>query len=163
MTAVVDTPNTGLEQLRSRARELIPMLREPAAECERLRHVPDDVVREFRKAGFFRILQPARFGGLELDYGLAQLAMSELGRGCGSSSWVQAVVASHGWLLGRFPIEAQEAVWGEDPDATMSTASSTMDGQIEEMPGGFILDGHVGLSWDLGAGSYARQTLGLTR
>ncbi|MGH2364419.1 MAG: acyl-CoA dehydrogenase family protein, partial [Chloroflexota bacterium] len=103
---------TDLTQLRQRVRELVPMLRERAAECEQLRRVPEDVVSRFRKAGFFRILQPARFGGLELDYGLTQLAMSELGRGCGSSSWVQAVVASHGWLLGRFPIEAQEAVWG---------------------------------------------------
>jgi 3-hydroxy-9,10-secoandrosta-1,3,5(10)-triene-9,17-dione monooxygenase len=129
------------------------MLRERAAECEQLRRVPDDVVRDFRKAGFFRILEPARFGGLELDYGLAQIAMSELGRGCGSSSWVQAVVASHGWLLGRFPIEAQEAVWGEDPDATMSTASSTADGQIQEAPGGFILDGQ----WSFSSGIDACQ------
>ena len=142
-----------LSQLRQGARELVPRLRERAAECEQLRHVPDDVVREFRKARFFRILQPARFGGLELDYGLAQIAMSELGRGCGSSSWVQAVVASHGWLLGRFPLEAQEAVWGEDPDATMSTASRTADGQIQEVPGGFILDGH----WSFSSGIDACQ------
>ncbi|NBP74143.1 MAG: hypothetical protein EBU57_13535, partial [Alphaproteobacteria bacterium] len=40
---------------------------------------------DFRDAGFYRALQPARYGGIELDYGAQTAFARELGRGCASS------------------------------------------------------------------------------
>ena len=48
-------------------RDLLPTLRERADETERLRQVPDASVKELEQAGFFRMLQPKRFDGLEAD------------------------------------------------------------------------------------------------
>ena len=114
-----------VEELEARAEALLPRLRERAAQTEALRRVPDETIEEFCQAGFFRLFQPARYGGYELDYGPVQLALGgQLGRACGSSAWVQCVVACHAWLLGMFPRAAQDAVWADDPEALLSTAIS---------------------------------------
>ena len=47
--------------------ELLPVLRERAQETEDARVVPADSVKALTEIGFFRLLQPARFGGLEAD------------------------------------------------------------------------------------------------
>jgi hypothetical protein len=60
---------------------------------------------------------------MELDYGRVQLELcSVLGQACGSSAWVQMVVACHAWCLAMFPEEAQQAVWDEDPDTLVASA-----------------------------------------
>ena len=86
-----------IDDMVQRARALLPRLRERAAATEALGHLPAETVADFREGGFFRVLQPRRFGGLELDYGRLQLELcSTLGQACGSSAWVQMVVACHG-------------------------------------------------------------------
>ena len=73
-------------------------------------------------AGLWKIFVPKRWGGFELDYGRTQTELCNvLGRACGSSAWVQCVLACHAWCLAMFPSEAQEAVWS---DAARSTAAS---------------------------------------
>ena len=49
-------------------RDLLPSLRERADEAERLRVVPDANVKELEETGFFQLLQPAWFDGLELHH-----------------------------------------------------------------------------------------------
>ena len=48
-------------------RDLLPTFRERADEAERLRVVPEASIKELEEAGFFRLLQPHRFDGLEAD------------------------------------------------------------------------------------------------
>src|SRR6185436_5582887 len=55
------------EQLLDRAAELGPVLDRRAAKASELRRIPDETIADFREAGFFRMLQPARYGGFELD------------------------------------------------------------------------------------------------
>jgi 3-hydroxy-9,10-secoandrosta-1,3,5(10)-triene-9,17-dione monooxygenase len=51
-----------------RAESLVPALRERAAMTDELRRLPQETERELHAAGLFRIMQPRRSGGLELDY-----------------------------------------------------------------------------------------------
>src|SRR5262249_21738865 len=51
----------------ARAEALLPMLRERAAETERLRRVPQETIDAFVESGLIRGLQPMRWGGLEVD------------------------------------------------------------------------------------------------
>src|SRR5690348_6111872 len=112
-----------LEDLLERAEALVPRLRERARSAEELRRLPDETFQEFQKAGLFKVFQPARYGGFELDYGRTQVELCHvLGQGCGSSAWVQCVIACHAWALGMFPPEAQEAVWGGDEDALIASS-----------------------------------------
>ena len=125
-----------LAELCARADALVPSLRARAATAERLRRIPDETIQEFKHAGFFRVFVPKRYGGLELDYGPTQIELSSrLGRGCGSSAWVQCVVAVHAWILAMLPEVAQEAVWSSGPDTLLTTAISPLDGTIRRVEG----------------------------
>ena len=61
------SPIPSAEELVGRARDLAPVIAKRALDCERLGRLPDASFAEFRDAGFFRILQPKRFGGYEHD------------------------------------------------------------------------------------------------
>ena len=141
-TIAAGEPAATLARLAGRAHELLPVLRERAARTEQLRHLPEETVREFREAGFFRIFQPRRYGGFELDYGPAQLALGgEIGQACGSSAWVLTVVACHSWMLGMFPREAQDEVWGERPDDLLSSGVFPDRSEIVPAKGGLTVSG----------------------
>src|SRR4051812_15972974 len=103
-----------MKDVRQSAREMLPALLARVPEADKLRRVPDETIADFQRAGFFRILQPARWGGLELDPSVFFDVQSTVATACPSSAWVLGVVAVHAWQLALFPLEAQEEVWGED-------------------------------------------------
>jgi 3-hydroxy-9,10-secoandrosta-1,3,5(10)-triene-9,17-dione monooxygenase len=105
MTAPAPTP--GLPDVGERTHALVPRLRQRARTSEELRRLPDETVQDFRDAGLFRVLQPARYGGYQLDYGRIQVELcSVLSQACGSSGWVQSVIGCHAWCLGMFGPQA---------------------------------------------------------
>src|SRR3546814_7066020 len=55
------------EVLLQRARDMVPVLASRAKKAEELRMVPAETVQEMQEAGFFRVLQPKRYGGYEMD------------------------------------------------------------------------------------------------
>ncbi|MEK9662340.1 MAG: flavin-dependent monooxygenase, partial [Alphaproteobacteria bacterium] len=59
---------------------------------------------------------------------------------CGSTGWVFAVTSKYHIFLGMFPAEAQEEVWGENPDA-VAAASFTPTGVATPVVGGYRLSG----------------------
>ena len=130
----------GGEELVARARDMVPVLRARAAECEASRRVPDATIEDFRKAGFFKIVHPAKYGGYELPPTVFFDVCAEIGRGCASSAWVFGIVGIHNWQVGLFPPQAAEDVWGEDPDVLISS-SYAPTGKAERVEGGFRLSG----------------------
>ena len=131
-----------------RARDLAPSLRERATNCEQLRRVPEETLRDFADAEFYRIFQPARFGGHELEYGTQVDMAIELARGCASSAWDASVIACHSWILGMYPPEAQDDVWGEDPKALIVTSFVPVDPRITRVGEGLRVSGR----WKLASG-----------
>jgi alkylation response protein AidB-like acyl-CoA dehydrogenase len=45
---------------------MVPMLRKQALQAERDRLIAHETHKEFQDAGFYRLLQPARYGGYEM-------------------------------------------------------------------------------------------------
>lgn len=136
------------QQLRDSARAMVPALRERAAEATRLHHLPPENVQAMIDAGFFKILQPARWGGLELDamdFFDVQMTVAE---GCMSTAWVLGVVACHNWQLALFDDRAQKDVWGED-DNTLISSSYMPVGKVTHVEGGYRLSGR----WNFSSGS----------
>src|SRR5436309_3543247 len=139
-----------LDDMVARARELGPRLRERAEQTEQLRHLPSETVDEFRRAGLFKLFQPARYGGYELDYGLTQVRLAgELGPACGSSTWTLLVTACHSWIVGMFRPEVQDAVWGDDPDVLVASSFTAGSGIGKRVDGGYRLEGE----WLFSSGS----------
>ncbi len=93
-------------------RDLLPTLRERADEAERLRVVPEASIKEIEETGFFRMLQPKRYDGLESDPVDFYTAVRDVAGACGSTGWVSSVLGVHPWQVALFADEAQQAVWG---------------------------------------------------
>lgn len=126
-------------------RDLLPTLRERADETERLRVVPEASVKDLEAAGFFRMLQPRRFDGLEADPVDFYTAVREIASACGSTGWVSSVVGVHPWQVALFADEAQQAVWGEDTSTRLSS-SYAPTGKALKVEGGFQLSGRWSFS-----------------
>jgi 3-hydroxy-9,10-secoandrosta-1,3,5(10)-triene-9,17-dione monooxygenase len=136
------------EELVQRAAELVTMLRERALETEQLRHFPQETINALHAAELLRAAQPARCGGLELDSDIVFDVAAELGCGCGSAAWYYSIWASHNWLVGMFPEEAQEEYWGESPDVLSSTSFNPSRSKVSAAPGGYQVSGQ----WDFSSG-----------
>jgi len=132
----------------ARARAMLPELRARAAETEQLRRLPDDLNRAFAAAGFYKAMQPKHYGGYELRFGIQTELAAELGRACGSASWVAGIICCHAWLAGMFPKEAQDDVWGTDPDATIASSFMPVGAKVERAPGGW----RVSARWKFSSG-----------
>jgi len=135
------------KSLLASARALVPTLTKRAALAEQHRSIPAETIADFKRAGLFRVIQPKRYGGYELDPGVFFDIQMTLAEGCMSSGWVYGVVAVHNWQLGLFDPRAQEDVWAKD--SSVLIASSYMPkGQVERVDGGFRFSGR----WNFSSG-----------
>src|ERR1700691_2969677 len=116
--------------------ELLPVLRERAQESEDARQIPAESVKALAEAGFFKLLQPASYGGVEADPGTFYEGVRMIASACGSTGWVASVVGVHAWQLALFPPEAQQEVWGDDPGTRMSSAYAPT-GRAQQTEGGY--------------------------
>ncbi|WP_249133251.1 MULTISPECIES: acyl-CoA dehydrogenase family protein [unclassified Bradyrhizobium] len=126
----------------ARARALIPKLRERAARTEELRRLPPETERDLHDAGLFRIIQPKRVGGAELDYVALVDCADALGQADASVAWNFANLASHHWMLGMFDRHAQDAVWDKDANALIASSFIFPAGRARKVDGGYVLNGH---------------------
>ena len=124
------------EQLLQEARDLQPVLRERAAECKRLRRIPDATIADFQAAGFFKIMQSERYGGYAMDPQVFYAVGLELASACMSTAWVLGVVAVHNWQLALFDDQAAQDVWGEDATTLLSSSYAPV-GKVTLVDGGF--------------------------
>ncbi|MNR91386.1 Flavin-dependent monooxygenase, oxygenase subunit HsaA [compost metagenome] len=132
-------------ELIERARAMIPVLKARASRCTAERRVPTETMREMHEAGFFRILQPRRWGGYEMEPNVFFEVQKLVAEGCMSSGWVLGVVGGHPYQLALFPHQAQADVWGED-DSVLLSSSYQPVGKVERVEGGFRISGHWGFS-----------------
>jgi 3-hydroxy-9,10-secoandrosta-1,3,5(10)-triene-9,17-dione monooxygenase len=124
------------------AKALIPQLRERAARTEELRRLPPETERDLHDTGLFRVVQPRRVGGLELDYVALVDCAELLGKGDASVSWNFANLASHHWMLGMFDQRAQDLVWNKDPNALIASSFIFPAGRARKVEGGYRLRGN---------------------
>jgi len=128
-----------------RAQVLREGLAARAAKADELRRVPDETIAEFREAGFFRMLQPTRWGGLEVDPTTFFDVQMTVATACPSSAWVLGVLAVHAWQLALFPLQAQEEVWGKDA-GTLISSSYAPTGKVTRAEGGYRISGRWSFS-----------------
>jgi 3-hydroxy-9,10-secoandrosta-1,3,5(10)-triene-9,17-dione monooxygenase len=125
--------------------DLLPMLRDRAQETEDARVIPAESIKALTETGFFRLLQPARFGGLEADPLTFYTAVRMIASACGSTGWVASVIGVHAWQLALFPLAGQQDVWDSDASTRMSS-SYAPTGRAQLVPGGHQLSGRWSFS-----------------
>ena len=110
-----------------------------------------------QQAGFFRVLQPRRWGGYEMDlhtFYEIQLALAE---GDMSTAWIYGVSGVHPWFMALLDDRAAQEVWGSDT-STLICSSLMPAGKATRTEGGFRLSGR----WRYASGCDALR-LGLAR
>ncbi|HWL78466.1 acyl-CoA dehydrogenase family protein [Microbacterium sp.] len=138
------------EEILARAEAMVPRLRERAADVDRERRISDEVYRELGDAGFFHILKPKKYGGLELsEHEHAKVAMT-LARGCASTAWTFSILSSDNMAVLAYPEEVQDEIWGEDTYKTLAGNTNLNPKAVaKKVPGGYRLTG----SWGFCSGS----------
>ena len=133
--------NGAYAHMIARAKALIPRLRERASRTEELRRLPPETERELHESGLFRILQPKRVGGSELDYVALVDGADAIGQADASVAWNWANLASHHWMLAMFDKRAQDVVWSKDADALIASSFIFPAGRARKVDGGYVLRG----------------------
>lgn len=134
--------------LIARAEALAPTLAGRAEQAQAQGRIPAGTIADMQAAGFFKVLQPKRYGGYELEPQAFFDIQMALARGCMSTAWVYGVVGVHNWQLALFDERAQQDVWGKDP-ATLIASTYMPVGRVSPADGGFRLSGH----WKFSSGS----------
>ena len=127
-------------EIVKRAFDMIPMLRERAEACEKARMVPKENIQAFQEAGFFKILQPKRWGGYEMNPNVLNRVLMELARGCPSSAWNVMVLGVHPFEVGLLPTQVGDELWGEDNTKLVSSSYAPF-GTVTQVEGGYRLNG----------------------
>jgi 3-hydroxy-9,10-secoandrosta-1,3,5(10)-triene-9,17-dione monooxygenase len=130
-----------LGELVTRTRLLVPVLRQRAADTEKLRRLPDATIADLQEAELFQLFQPARYGGIEAPFRAFIDIGATLGRGDGSTSWVFNNLVVHNWMLGYWPRETQDEIWQANPRALIGSSFVFPAGRAEKTPGGYRLSG----------------------
>ncbi|WGU38372.1 acyl-CoA dehydrogenase family protein [Phenylobacterium sp. NIBR 498073] len=140
--------------LLQRARAMVPVLAARAQATEDARSVLPETIADFEAAGFFRILQPAQYGGYEMTpMEMFDVAM-ELAKGCPSSAWCMCLLAIHNWEIGLLDPQAAQDIWGRDHTVRLSSSYAPF-GTVERVEGGFRISGRWPFSSGCDHGDWA--------
>ncbi|MBZ5695783.1 MAG: acyl-CoA dehydrogenase [Acidobacteriia bacterium] len=140
----VPEPNLTPDEMIQRAIALRPRLLAEQDEAERRGVHSEAIHQEFRKAGFYRCLQPRRFGGYEFDLKTYYRIGIEIARGCPSTSWCLIVGSGHALMLGSyFGEEAQAEGFGPVGDFSAPSVAAP-SGTATPVDGGWLVKGKWG-------------------
>lgn len=127
-------------ELVARAQAMIPWLREKAEAVEHARMVPPETIQAFKDAGFFKILQPKRWGGYEMNPNVLNKVLMELARGCPSSAWNVMVLGVHPFEVGLLDSRCGDELWSVDNNVLVSSSYAPF-GTVTAVEGGYRLNG----------------------
>ena len=128
------------EEVISSAKSLAPLLRKRGQDADILRSQPKETIDAIVDSGLIRILQPEKFGGHELHINSLTEATMELAKGDPSAGWCFTLLGLHSFMLAGWPEEAQKIVWGENPNALISSAFA-LTGKARKADGGYYIEG----------------------
>jgi alkylation response protein AidB-like acyl-CoA dehydrogenase len=138
---------TALEDVVEAALALVPAIGQRAAEVERARRVPPDLIDALAAAGCFRMLVPVSHGGLGADLASAMRVFETLARADASVGWVVMIGASCWCDLAGLPRRTFDALFAARPRAIMAGVFSP-SGSIAREGGGYRVTGR----WSFASG-----------
>ncbi len=144
----VPEPDLTPEAIIERARALIPAIRDQQDEAERLGHHTPELDRQFAEAGFYRILQPRRFGGYEFGLPTFWRVMLAVSAGDPGTGWALTLGSHHALVVGAWFSEAgQRDIFGSFGEFRAPHRAPPM-GQAQPADGGYVVSG----TWDYCSG-----------
>ena len=142
-------PEPGLtpDDVISRARAMRQKLRDNQDAADRLGWYGPEIHEDFRKAGFYRILQPKTFGGYEFDYPTFIKVIYELSIGHPSTGWCYTLGTSHGFLIAsHWPEQTQWEIFGGSGGEVRVCQRASPAGVLTPVDGGYLISGDFGFA-----------------
>ena len=156
-------PDLTPEAIIDRARRLKDAIRAEAPHAEKRGHYGPELHEGFIKAGFYRILQPRRFGGYEFDVPTFFKVMVEISAADPGIGWGLCLGSGHALQIGSYFSEsAQAEIFGDDGHfiAPLSGTGTGPNCKAEPVPGGYRVSG----TWRYCSGvPYATHFMGLAK
>jgi 3-hydroxy-9,10-secoandrosta-1,3,5(10)-triene-9,17-dione monooxygenase len=137
-----------LSDLVQRAERLQPLLAKNAAESDRNRRASEENIQAIADAGLFKLMVPKRYGGYEGTLRSHMEVSAALAEACGGTAWVTALINGCAWFTGLFAKQAQDEVFGADPDARVAGVFSPAS-KVRRVDGGLMISG----KWYFSSGS----------
>ena len=135
--------------LTTKARELRPRLLAEQDATEQRGTFSPEMHETLREEGFYRIQQPRRYGGHELDVPAFLAVVREIARGCPGSAWCFCLSAGHHvQMAALFPAAVQDEVYGSAGEFLAPCRPIPM-GDAEWVDGGWKVTGE----WDYCSGA----------
>ncbi|MCU1454068.1 MAG: ribA [Acidimicrobiales bacterium] len=128
------------QELLRRLAQMVPVLRERAAEAEELRRVPDQTVEDARASGFLGAFRPLRFDGPGLGLSAMANGARVLAHGCTSSAWTLVFLAQHVWMVGKMPPALQDDLLADGEIPLIAGALAAI-GTATRVDGGYLVSG----------------------
>ncbi|GAA1953291.1 acyl-CoA dehydrogenase family protein [Microbacterium deminutum] len=155
MSDTLTAPTTVAEVIE-RITAIQPLLRQNAAEGEIARRVPEASIQALRAAGAFRIGTPARYGGLEGTTQDQLDVAAAVGYADGGAGWTVALANVCGWLAALFSRQAQDELFGDNPDALVTGVLAPTATAVR-VDGGYQITG----KWYYNSGSWEADWAGV--
>ncbi len=136
------------EELIARAAALRPLLERNAPQGDADRRIPDESIDALAEAGLLKLTVPRRFGGYEVDIRTKMEVSAAVAEADGATGWIVALVNVCHWLAGLLRDQAQQDIFGADPDARVCGVLAPSP-ETRRVDGGLVVSGR----WPWASGS----------
>lgn len=136
MVKATPTPESVLDAVRA----LLPTIRAAAATVDRSGEVRPEIIDALHDAGYFSLLKPPAFGGLDSGPQQYLTATRELSAACMSTGWLAGWLGVNSWGLSVREETVLQEIWGTDHRALLCS-SYAPTGRLQRVDGGFRLSG----------------------
>ena len=143
-------------ELVARVKELQPLIRKNAAQGEKDRRVVEESIQALTEAGMFKVAVPKRYGGYETSMRTMLDVSGAVAEADGGTSWVVTLTNVMAWAVSLFPEQAQDDVFGANPEAKVSGVLAPT-GTTRKIDGGWQVSGR----WYYNSGSLHADWAGL--
>jgi alkylation response protein AidB-like acyl-CoA dehydrogenase len=140
--------DTAADELVGRATNLRPLLAANAAQGEVERQVPQQSIEAMAEAGVFKVMVPKRYSGYEATMAVQLDVSAAVAAGDGGAGWIVSLIGACAWGTSLFSGQAQDDVFGADPDARVC-GSIPPTGSSVRVDGGWRISGR----WSYTSGS----------
>jgi 3-hydroxy-9,10-secoandrosta-1,3,5(10)-triene-9,17-dione monooxygenase len=137
---------------------ILDLISSKSDEQRATREMSKEVVDALKACGFFTMLLPKQWGGLERkpqEFFAEQVRIAEADM---STAWAGGIIAVHAFQLALMSEEAQREVYENDPNTLISSSYNPVGARAEMCEGGFMLHGRWG--WSSGSGHCTWALLG---
>lgn len=128
------------------AQKVLDSIQARAGEFQQLRHIPQDVVDQFKGMGVYRAFVPARFGGDEKSPADFCRMIEDISAADASAGWVASFGVSATYLS-TLPPETYAEIFGKNPDTVFAGAMFPPQ-PAKTVEGGYEVTGQ----WPWGSG-----------